>query len=163
MKKIIMILMMLMGVLSLSAQRTYQGINGSSSSIISQFKRAGLVVDRSVKRKDCTGLYIPGKNDFYLVVWKKANGKIMSIVEIYKFECRAYGLFKTNEIEDEFKAHGMKPKRVVRGGEPYDVYKNKFKGGNYCDVTVSWPQSLNNPDPFNGYNYSVMQYFYPTR
>lgn len=159
-----MILMMLLvGVLGTSAQRTYQGINGSYVSIISQFKRAGLVVDRSNKKKNCTGLYIPGKDDFYLVVWKGAGGKIMSVVEIYKFECRAYGLIKTNEIEDEFKAHGMKPKRVVRGGEPYDVYKSKFRGGNYCSVTVSWPQSLNNPDPFNGYNYLVMQFFYPTR
>lgn len=159
--------MVITSCITVSAQVKYEGINGSFDGMMCKFM-ANLNIYR--ERPGYTMFSIPGKKNCFIILYKGSNGRIKRLTERYLALCRADAVAINNDFEDKIMSYGLNPKRIKnKKGEPQDLFRNRFSGGNYCNVVVCWPVALddniyNSKSIFDddAYCYYLDVSYYPT-
>jgi hypothetical protein len=167
MKKFMIIMTMLLVVaLSGKAQVKCVGINGSFAAMVKAYYACGMTAIKTVPHQYM--MFTDGE-EVRIILYSTKNGMIRRITERHMTLNAKEACEVSEELLAKLKGQGMKmrPIRIKdHDGNPQDLYKNKFRGGNYCDVALAYPVSCNPDDGFfeNGrYGCYVDLCFYPTR
>jgi hypothetical protein len=156
MKRFIISLTMLVGLLELSAQGIYPGINGRYDLMLDQFKRSGLVKKDIIEGE--TMFQFPGKKDYFITIEKGKNNSISHIVEYYKFYTKSEGMNLTKRIKKSLL--GIRSKTIILGGYKYLAYTNRRTGKDYCNIVLGYPEYFYS---YSGYRYVVKVLYFPTK
>lgn len=164
MKKIMLVMIMVISSLAISAQRTCGGINGSFASKLRDLKEGGLIEVCRSKSGDKVALDVPGDNSGQIILLRKGN-KIQSLIDCTRVRTYKEGMSLVKKLMAEMVEHNSnKPFIKYIEGHKTINYRNRYRGEDYCDVSIMYPMKIEWSESDGGYyNYVVGVRFYPTK
>jgi hypothetical protein len=161
MKRFIIILTMLMGVLTSQAQIKLIGIGDSFNSMERSYYACGMDLYENTRsyKSFTTG------DEVVLILYKDGQGGIKRVTE------RHYAINKKEALEVQSNIFytmsnqglNLRSYKWIKEGKGYKrFYKNKYRGGNYADVSIGGPVDTGLSDDVL-YNYYVDLSFYPSK
>ena len=161
MKRLIIILVMIMGVLSSQAQVKLIGIGDSYNSMVRSFYACDMTL---VENTSSYKIFSTG-DEILLILYNDGHGGIKRVTERHYALNKKEALEVWGEINYTMRNQGINLNNYkwIKEGKGYKrFYKNRYRGGNYADVSIGLPVKT---DPLDGvyYDYYIDLTYYPSR